>query len=171
MDNRKENVPELFERFVDAADAQEAAGDIRRGDELFAGHAALRPSAEVISAVKAGVAAACEKRRQRNTTGAFFKVVAVAAVLFIATAVAVKLFEERGTDSARQYATIIPSVVWESDDVAVDDTELAVLAAEVEQMKAELVALELGESEGNGNGGLSELEAEFIEIDTVFWKG
>ena len=66
---------------------------------------------------------------------------------------------------------MIPTEIWESSDLAVDDAELAVLNAEIDQLENELIALRLGETGGNGTGELTELEMELIVVDNEFWKG
>jgi len=55
--------------------------------------------------------------------------------------------------------------------LADDDADLASLAAEIEQIESDLLAVQLGENGDNGSGAAAELELELIEINNDFWKG
>lgn len=71
-----------------------------------------------------------------------------------------------------QYASIIPTAIWESDDIAADDADLVIFTTEIEQIEDELPALQLGEDDSNEDSAITELEMELIEINNSdFWKG
>jgi hypothetical protein len=63
-------------------------------------------------------------------------------------------------------AQIIPVAIWESDNITVDDPHLASLTAEVEQIENELLTLQEGETSGNGERAVSELEMELAVINS-----
>ena len=47
-----------------------------------------------------------------------------------------------------------------------------IFATEIEQIEDELMSLQLGEDDGNGDSKITELEMELIEINNSdFWKG
>jgi hypothetical protein len=56
--------------------------------------------------------------------------------------------------------------IWESDNITVDDPHLASLTAEVEQIENELLTLQEGETSGNGERAVSELEMELAVINS-----
>jgi hypothetical protein len=56
--------------------------------------------------------------------------------------------------------------IWESDNITVDDPHLASLTAEVEQIENELLTLQEGETGGNGERAVSELEMELAVINS-----
>jgi len=71
-----------------------------------------------------------------------------------------------------QLTSIIPTAIWESDDITAADADLAIFTTEIEQIEDELMSLQLGEDDGNGDSSVSELEMELIEINNSdFWKG
>jgi hypothetical protein len=80
---------------------------------------------------------------------------------------------DRGAGESREVATasIIPTAIWESEDIAVDDAELGTFVDEIEELEGDVLALELGENGGNGYEAIEELEVELEEIEGVFWKG
>jgi hypothetical protein len=58
--------------------------------------------------------------------------------------------------------------IWESDDIAADDVDLARLIAEIDEIESEIMGLQPGEG---GDEGAGQIEMELIEIDSDFWKG
>ena len=172
MNGRNEdNLKDLFEKFLDSEQAERNAEDIRKGEEILREHAAPEPDGEVIADIKAEVARELLSRERRVTKQVVYKVAAVAAAFLILAVVSVKLFEKGGEQRKVIAASILPSVLWDSEDIAADDVDLAILTAEIEEIESEALALELGENGGNGLAELAELEMELMEIDSDFWKG
>ena len=68
-------------------------------------------------------------------------------------------------------ASLIPTAVWESDDVTADDENLAFFAMEIEQIENEVMALESDEDTSESDSTIAELEMELILISSDFWKG
>jgi hypothetical protein len=99
-------------------------------------------------------------------------VAGVAAAILIVAAVSLQLFE-KGTPRHGEvvYASLIPTAIWESDDITADDDDLAVFSAQIEQIEDEVTALQSGEGTGNGDSTITDLETELIEINSDFWKG
>jgi len=177
MNRRKEeDVKKLFEKFVEAEQAEKAVENIRKGEQILRENPAPRPSDELISEIKFEIAKGLLQRGTdvfgfRKTA---YKIAAVAAAVIILAAISIKFFEkgDKPYKAGRfEYASIIPTSIWESDDIATDDADLAILNAEIEQIEGELLALQSGESGGNGQKAVAELEMEIIEIDSDFWKG
>jgi hypothetical protein len=167
-----ENLRDLFERFVGGQEKQKAVQDIYTGEQILRDHPAPPPSDELIVQVRAKVAGALNAKNKGAFRRAVYKVAAVAAVFFVVAVASVKLLEPQSDKTDVIYsASIIPPTIWESDDIAADDADLALLSAEVNELKQELLALRLGENGGNGTEHLTELEMELMEIDGDFWKG
>ena len=169
MNNRNdENLEELFGKFFSPEEVGQVEEDIREVEQILSENSAPKPDEELVSDIKAQVAAVLLHRAAFRQT--VYKVAAVAAMFLILAGVSVKLFEQQASKRI-QYASIMPAVLWESDNIAADDTDLAVLNAEMEQIESEAIALRLDEKNGNGEAGLDELETELVEIDSDFWKG
>jgi hypothetical protein len=172
MDERnEENLKELFEKFLDSGQAERNAEDIRKGEEILREHPAPEPDEEVIAGIKAEIARELLSKKTRVTKRVVLKVAAVAAVFFILAVVNVKIFEKGGGPGKVVKASVLPSVLWESEDIAADDVDLAILTAAIKEIEEEALALESGENGGNGHIDTAELEIELIEIDSDFWKG
>ena len=166
-----EDLEELFGRFLEPAEAQAAAEDIRRGEEIIGKNLAPQVREGLVAEIKAEVAGALVQKEAR----AFRRRICAAAVgaaVVIIVAVIGAVFFERGDEANRVVAaSVLSEAIWESDDLAEDDVELAVLAAEIEDIEGDLLAVELGENGGNGQIDSTELDMELTEINGSFWKG
>jgi hypothetical protein len=169
-ERNEENLKELFERFLNREEGEKAVEDIRKGEGILREHAWPEPDDEVIARVKAEVARELLVRGRRVTKRVVFKVAAVAAAFFILATVSVELFEKGGGPREAK-AEVLPAALWESENIAEDDVDLAILAAEIREIEEEAWALQLGGNGGNGQIDLEELEMELMEIDSDFWKG
>ena len=168
----EENVKELFERFLNSKEAKQAVEDIRKAEEILSEHSAPGPDDELIADIKAEIAKAVLHRKTDAFRRIAYKAAVVAAAVIILTAIGIKLFEKGGGESERVVAVSrIPAAIWESERLADDDADLAILTAEVEQIESDVLAVQLGENGGNGYEAVTELELELIEINSDFWKG
>jgi hypothetical protein len=176
-DGNRENLKELFEKFLDAEQAESCVEDVQKAEEILREHPAPEPDDMLIANIKAEIAMRMPAGRTRRT-GVFkqiaYKTVSVAAAVIFLTAIGLRLFDKGGVEpnGPVQYASIIPTAIWESDDIAAADANLAIFTVEIEQIENELLALQLGEDDGNGDRSITELEMELIEINNSdFWKG
>ncbi len=167
----EENLKDLFEKFLASEQAEKAVEDIRKGEQILRDNPAPKPSDELIAGIKSDIAISLLHKRENAIRYTVYKVAAVAAIVFILTAISIK-FLEKSDETTRMYTTsIIPTAIWESEDIAADDTDLAILTAEVEQVADDVLSLRMGGNGGNGQSAVTELEIELIEIESDFWKG
>ena len=175
MDNRDgENLTELFEEFFDAEQAQEYIEDIRKGEQILREHPAPEPDDMLIANIKAEIAMRLPARKVHSFRQTAYRAAAVAAALIILTALSVQIFDKDRQPEERGpfvQASLIPTAIWESDDIAADDMKLATFTAEIEEIENEVTTLQSGGSRSNGEGTIVELEIELIEISSDFWKG
>lgn len=168
----EENLKELFEKFVDSEQAEEAVEEIRKAEQILRENPAPQPDSELIADIKAEVTGALLHRKENAFRRAVYKVAVVAAAVIVLAVVNVKLFKKgNGIPEGPVRAAIIPVSIWESEDIRADDANLATLIAETEQIEGELRALQLGENGVNGDKELVELEMRLIEVSGDFWKG
>ena len=157
----QENLKDLFERFAGPQEAEQAADDIRRGDQILRQHPAPEPGRELLAEIKTQVRSSLQSTKTATLPRLAHRIAAVAAVLLIGALITISLFE-------REPAPAPPATIpW---DVA-QDRDLAAFSAEIEQIESDLLALQLGENGTNGHLELTELEMELMEIDADFWKG
>jgi hypothetical protein len=165
----EENLKEVFEKFLEPKEAEQAAEDMARGERILREHPAAKADDELIAGIKMKISGVLHRK-----TVAFrrivYKTAVVAAAVILLAAIGTRLFE-KGGESGKAAASIIDGVIWESEGLAADDVDLAILAAEIEQIEDEVLALQLGEDGGNGSKAVTELEIELIEINNDFWKG
>ncbi len=168
IEKKKENLEELFARFGDAG---QAVSDIEKGERILREYPAPEPEAEVIAKIKARVGEALQQQEKGAWRGTAYKLAAVAAVIAIVAAVSVRVFEPDRITVSEPVAAVMEAGLWDSDDVSADDAVLATYDAELEQIESEFFALRLGENGQSYNGTITELEIEYIEINSDFWKG
>ena len=174
MDKRSQNdqdVKALFEQFVNSGQAEQAAEDFFKAEEILRSCPAPEPDEEVIARIKSQITWALLDRKEIAFKRKALEAVAVAAAFIVIAALTVKLLEKQSQQQQIVYASIIPRAIWESEDIASDDANLSTLTAEIEQIKDEILALQLGDDVENGSDTIEELEMEFIEISSDFWKG
>jgi len=169
----EENLKELFEKFIDAEQAESCAEDVQKAEEILREHPAPEPDDMLIANIKAEIAMRLPARKAGVFKQIAYKVVDIAAAVIILTAIGLRLFDKSPVESEGRvvYASIIPTAIWESDDIAADDADLVIFTAEIEQIEDEVLTLQLGEDDGNGDRSVSELEMELIQINSDFWKG
>lgn len=156
-----ENLRELFERFLDARQAEEAAEDIYKAEQILREHPAPLPTEELIAGIKSEITGRLVLRqRSIFRRKASYEVAAVAAAVIMFVAIWTGLFEKGVSKPKEAYAETIPTAIWESDNIAADDPLLTNLAVDVEQIENELLALREGDYAGNGDKAVAELEME-----------
>lgn len=163
----QDNLRELLERFMGPTEAESAAQDIRDADETLRAYPAPEPRAETIVGIKLQIATKLSSRRKtvhllRRALGAAAAVVILAILALLSRA--------PQTGPAISHAALIPTTIWESDDISSDDMQIAYFAAEIRHIEAQVHALEAGHGPDNGAATLHEIETELMEINTEFWK-
>jgi hypothetical protein len=173
-DQNHENLKDLFERFFKPEQAEEAANDVHKADQIFREHPAPEPSNKLILGIKAEIAEALSCRKARLLRRSlYYKTAAVAAAVIVLAAISIRLFEKETTESKSPATTasMTPKTIWEDDTVTTYGGTSAIIAAEIEEIEGEILALQLGENSGNGHMNTAELETKLTEINSDFWKG
>lgn len=171
-DRNQENLRELFEKFFDAEQVESCVEDIQKAEQIFREHPAPEPDDMLIANIKAEIAMRLPAARAHRFRRIFYEVAGVAAAILIVAAVSLQLFQKNPPGPGEVvYASLIPTAIWVSDNIAIDDEDLAFFTAQIEQIEDEVQALQSGEDTSNGDSTLVELEMELIEINSDFWKG
>lgn len=171
-DRNHENLRELFGKFFDAEQAESFVEDIQKAEQIFREHPAPEPDDMLIANIKAEIAMRLRSSRAHHIRRIIYEVVGAAAVILFVAAIGLQLFEKDAPKNGDvAYASLIPTAIWDGDDIAADDEDLAVFTAQIEQIEDEVQALQSGEDTGNGDSTVTELEMELIEINSDFWKG
>jgi len=171
MENQNaENLEDLFEKFVSSEDAAQAAEDIRQGSDILKQYSAPEPAEELLDEIKMKIEGALTAKKENASRKVVYKIAAVAAVFFVLAAVSVKFFQDPGGKSQKVIqASIIPAILWESDDMATDDEDLVILTAEIEQLDQEITGVRFAENGTNEAEEQTKPETELI-INGDFWK-
>ena len=169
----KENLKELFAKFLSVEQAERAVEDVQKAERILGEHPVPEPDDMLIAEIKAEIAMGLLPRKADVFKRMVYKTAVVAAAAIVIAAISVRLLDIGGGRHGRATASMIPEALWDSDDISADYVELAIFTAEIEQIESEVLTLELGENGGNGDRAVSELEMELIEIEIAgdFWKG
>jgi hypothetical protein len=159
-----ENLRELVEKFFDPEQAQIYLDDIEKGEQILQNHPAPEPDEMLIANIKAEIALHALPRSATSVKRIVYVAASVAAAVIIITAVSTSLFEKTIDVEPGQGTQVASVFSWESYDIEAFN-------AEVEQIEDELIDLESGREELNGDNDVSEMEIELIEIAGDFWKG
>jgi len=169
-DQDRENLAELIERLFGADKAGGVQQDIREGERILRENPAPGPDDALMAAIKSQIASILARRAQR----ARYRIsrrVAVAAAIVIIAAITPNIFNDTPPGPATlSAASLIPTAVWESNDIAADDQNLAVLTAEIEQIENKVTRLESGDEGASNIRTVEELEMELILVSGDFWK-
>lgn len=165
--NENDDLSALFERFVPSSNAEECAEEIRTADGLLRAHPAPQPRPEIIVGIKLAMAERLAERHRRPHP--FFRFVGAAAAVIVVALIGIL---GRGPQSHPEvsHAALIPTAIWESDDLASDDHDIAYFASEIRQIETRMRALEAGDGEVEAVATLDEVEMELMRINTAFWK-
>jgi hypothetical protein len=163
-----ENLTELLRRFMDAPAAKEAAEEIRAGERLLDACPAPLPDERILASLKVQMMAAA--LRQRWRVRIFRGAVAAAAVLVMTLLVGLPTSGPE-TRPGMNFASIIPTAIWDSDDLAADDLQLVYFTSEIRRIEAQMQALETEDADVDSDGSPDDLEKELMAIETEFWKG
>ncbi len=174
-DRDREDLSELIERFYNGDQAGGVLEDVRQGEQLLRDNPAPEPNPRLIARIKSEIALLVPARRTRLTRRAMYRKLAAAAAILIIAAVGSTLFDTGpGGPTDRQIAGFvpgfIPTKIWESNNIAVDDENLAVLAAEIDQIENVVMTLESVDDSYESSRTVRELEIELIVIRSDFWK-
>jgi hypothetical protein len=163
-----ENLKDLFGKFLAAENGDAAAEDLRKGFDIFERNPAPAPDEKLTAGIKAQIAHHLLRTRRQSAVRTAYRAVAAAAVLLIIAALSVQLLDKQ---TPQPPIPLLAAVIWDSNDIAADDAELALLAAEIEEIENELLAAQLGDNGLLEYDTTVEVEMELIEIDGDFWEG
>jgi hypothetical protein len=170
MDGQEpENLKELLEKLFDAEQVESCLDDFRKAERLFHDHPAPEPDDMLIANIKAEIAMRLPARRVKIFRRRLWEAASIAATLGVVALVGVRLSHEPGRQT-ENYASLIPTAIWESNNIAADDADLARFTTEIDQIKDEVSALDSGEQAVDAAGTVTDLEADLVEINSDFWK-
>lgn len=165
-----ENLKELLERFLDPGQVEGCLDDFRETEGLLRRYPAPEPDDMLIANIKAEIAMRLPVVRVHTFKHRLREMVGIAAAIAVLAVVGVRLSHTPGRQMG-YHASLIPTAIWESTDIATDDADLALFTTEIEQIKDEVLVLESGEHPTDNDGTIIELETELAEINSDFWKG
>lgn len=168
--HKPDNLRELLGRFFDAGQVEDCLDDFQEAERLFREHPAPEPDEMLIANIKAEIAMRLPAVKVRTFRRRLWEMAGVAAAVVVLALVGVHL--SRGPSrQTGYYASLLPTAIWESNNITTDDADLALFTTQIEQIKDEMLGLESGQVNGENENSVAELEIELIQISSDFWKG
>lgn len=165
----QERLSELLAGLFAAEEAERVLGDLQEADQILFDHPAPKPSVQLLDQIKADMAVRLSARRVQLRHRRQRRVAAVAAVV-VSAGIFVTLFNAGPEPVGLTTASLIPTAIWESSNIALDDEDLAVFTAEIDQIENEVMALESNDDISDSHRALDELEMELAVVGNDFWK-
>ena len=188
MENRRdENLEELMGKFLGREEARKAAGEIERGEKLFASNPAPEPDEQLMENIREQVSARLSRPRVIRRG---YKIAVVAAAVIVWGWMGVRFFVmgRPGNEIERTVAVNTTSTAastemvasldqtpaddiwgnWDKDDT---DAEITSIDEEIESIEGSILALRLDEQDIENGEIFADVEIEMVEIDNSFWKG
>ena len=136
MENQdRESLRELFGRFLEPGEAERAAEEVWQTEKLIERYPAPAPGVQMLADIKRRMNDAFTRRHR--LTRVAHRILAAAAVIVVVALVG--LLGRRPTSPADvSYASLIPTAIWDSDDINSDDVELAYFTAEIDRIEAQI---------------------------------
>jgi len=169
-DQNREELRELVEEFFGAGQAKSCLDDFQAAQRILEDHPAPQPDEVLVANIKAEMAMRLPARKAQIFRHRAWETAGVAAAIAIVAFLGTR-FDRQANPQRGFHASLLPMAIWESDNIAADDADLAVFTAEIEQIRNEVVALESGDATNDTDNAVTELEMEFVEINSDFWKG
>jgi hypothetical protein len=171
MDDRdQENLTELFARFFDTEETRDMIDNVREADQIFWDHPAPEPDELLVAKIKTDMAVQLSSRRTRLARHRQYRRAASVAAIVVIAGLFASLFNTGPEPVALASASLMPTAIWESSNIAVDDEDLAVFTAEIEKIENAVMTLESNDDISDSSSALDELEFELIVARNDFWK-
>jgi len=166
---KMENLKDLLERFVGTEEAESCVEDFAEVKRILDENPAPQPTEELLAAIKTEIAERIRLRKEHTFRRLAYRLAPVAAVFIILASVSITLYVRDSRPEGDVW--MMPPAVWDSDNIAADDMDLAVFTAEVDQLEIEFTTLERAENGGDGRSAVTELEMDFVAISNDIWEG
>lgn len=171
-DRNHENLGELIGKFFDAEQVESCLNDFQETERIFRDNPAPEPDDMLIANIKALIAMRLSARKAELARRRVYRRGVAAAAVFLIAGIGTMLFNDTPQGPTRlAAASLMPTAIWESDDVTADDENLAFFATEIQQIENEVIALESDEDTSESDSMIEELEMELMVISGDFWKG
>lgn len=165
---KNKNTDELLSKFFKPAEAEQIKNDFASADGLFEEFSAPKPSERTIKEIKRQINARLSVPKQAGWRNVLLRTAAVAAIVVVVFAI----MQMGQKPESQQYTSIDTQADVSLTDEA--DLDVSLYETEAQQLRDELVTINLGEE--NGMNGIlvdriDKIELEIIEIKNNFWKG
>jgi len=176
---KQDDLNKLLNTFMAPDSAEKAVEDFRQVDLFFEQYnKEAEPDSELLSKIKADISRELGHDKSSVFKTAMLRFVAAAAVFLVAASVWFVVDQDspqqQSPSPATAQVTDVDSAesIWDSEDITANDIQYAIFERELQQIELEIAAIR-NETYFTiqGEFDLTELENDFIEIESDFWKG
>lgn len=168
----REDLRELVARFFEAEQAESCLQDFQEGERILRENPVPKPNDTLIANIKAEIGLWLPIHRARLSRHRLYRRAGVAAAIVLVSWIGTLLFNQGPSvgPGRVEAASLWPTAIWESNDIAADDENLVVFTAAIDQIEDEVMTLEADDDTYQSDKTLDELEMELVVVRNDFWK-
>lgn len=167
MDGKTDKeLKELFAKFLDADEARDAMENIAAGERILEQNPAPQPDSEVLSRLRMEMGEVIAAKRRAVYMHRIWMAASAAAAVIVITVLS-QLFHQSYNQGPGVIATVTATEsIWTGQD-----KEYAALTTQADEIEQDMIAMESCENDSNDYASVYELETEYEQINSDFWKG
>jgi hypothetical protein len=157
---------ELLAKFLNANEARNAMEDIAAGERILERNPAPPPDSDVLSRIRTEMGEAIAAKRRAVYTHRIWLTASAAAAVIVITVLS-QLFHQSYNQGPREIATVpATESIWTGQD-----KEYAALTTQADEIEQDMIAMDSCENGNSDYANVYELETEYEQINSDFWKG
>ena len=165
----EENLRDLFEKYMDAEQAQKYAEDIEKDEQILHDYPAPDPDEMLIANIKANIALSALSQRKSHIRKIIFEAVSVAAAIIIIAAISIDQLQNSDIEKTQENLQVASLFPWDNTSADYES-----MYYEMEQLNDEIFASSSSQDYTDSNRTLmeyAELEMKMEEVNNrSFWE-
>jgi hypothetical protein len=165
----EENLRDLFEKYMDAEQAQNYAEDIEKGERILHDYHAPEPDDMLIANIKANIALSASSQRKSHVRKIIFEAISVAAAIIIIAAISINQLQNSDIEKTQENLQVASLFPWDNTSADYES-----MYYEMEQLNDEIFASSSSQDYTDSSRTLieyAELEMKMEEVNNrSFWE-
>ncbi len=169
---KNKELRQLLKKLLDEKQAAQTLKDFEWANKILRENPAPQPDRQLLDNIKTQIRSKLDKRRASlNKRRLAFRMAAAAAAVVILAAFIANMLEKTDQNHKSPAVDVMPMEMWKNQDLNQVDPTLATISIQTENIRRELLSLQLGDDSADNQRTLVDLEVELAEIESEFWKG
>lgn len=165
----EENLRDLFEKYMDAEQAQNYAEDIEKGEQILHDYPAPEPDDMLIANIKANISLSALSQRKSHIRKIIFEAVSVAAAIIIIAAISINQLQNSDIEKTQENLQVASLFPWDNTSADYES-----MFYEMEQLNDEIFTSSSSQDYTDDSRTLmkyAELEMKMEEVNNrSFWE-